>query len=101
MSESYLASGTAVIAAGERRISVNPGITDPLFKPVICVTPFGENANVNVNLSTAVLFTGGEWSFEINRNLWHNTEAQSFFWNVIAMKTVPEIGPTVTPASES
>jgi hypothetical protein len=105
MTDFHLASGTATITVAQWSKTVVTGLTDLLFEPVICTTPFGENANVNTFLETLVFYEAGQWKFRINRSIaGHDggdaAPAQTFFWKVIAMKTVPEIGPTVVPVSD-
>lgn len=103
MTEFHLASGTVTIVAGKREKMVATGLTDSSFEPVMSTTPYGENANVNAFLKTSVRYVSGQWQLIVSRSIMGNSSEpapeQTFFWKVIAMKTVPEIGPTVTPVS--
>jgi|TARA_R110001599_G_scaffold50839_3_gene143126 hypothetical protein len=107
MSELILATGTETIAAGMyASYSINTGITDPSFYPVIVVTPFGEYANVNATITTLEHDTY-RWKFKILRSIGVpgtgdlGSESQSFFWKIIAVKPIKEIGETVSPAVEA
>lgn len=108
MSEFFLSTGETSIEAGQyATLYIYTGITDPLFYPVIAVTPFGAMANVNVNMSTSLVFVGGEWSFRILRSIGDpdasdvGAELQAFFWKIIAVKPIREIGETVSPTVEA
>lgn len=107
MSELILATGRQTIAAGQyASYYIDTGITDPLFYPVVVVTPFGEYANVNATITT-LTYSSGRWNFKILRSIGEpdsgdlGSESQSFFWKIIAVKPIKEIGGTVSPAVEA
>ncbi len=104
MTDFHLAIATAEIGAGSSVAAVYTGLKDPSFEPVVIVTPRGDNSNENLHVGVPWFSANHGWIVHVRRSIGSDVavdaDACLFSWRTIAMKTVPEIGPTVVPAIE-
>ena len=99
----FLKSGIETIAGDRDFVFVNTGLTDSRYRPIISVTAYGEFANVNAFVATAVSFpsetdASNQWSIRLMRSvggtLAHHEE-MSLMWKVVGFEPVHKRGDDV------
>ena len=109
----FLSTGNIAVPANQSTSSeVRTGVTDANYRPVISVTSVEFYGNVNSHVRTGLRYdttlTPPEWVFNVIHSLnedqpplSNGSESIMFYWKVLGVENVTQVGPNVTLAIES